>query len=258
MLRRIRIAILLLVLLIVGAKTLLDSYDNTRWDAPFVVALYPINGDGSPVAEQSISTLSASDFAPLEKFFDEEAHEYGLALDRPMRFTLAAPLNARPPLPPPHDANVIFIMLWSLHLRWWAWITPPKPPGPTPRIRMFLLFHDPERSPVLEHSTGLSKGRLGIANLFASKREVGSNHTVIAHELLHTLGATDKYDLTTTLPRYPDGFAEPEVIPRYPQRFAELMAGRIAISASEARIPESLDQVLIGPATAREIGWKKR
>jgi hypothetical protein len=36
------------------------------------------------------------------------------------------------------------------------------------------------------------------------------------------------------------------------------MAGRIPISSTEAETPESLRQVLIGPKTAREIGWTKR
>ena len=34
------------------------------------------------------------------------------------------------------------------------------------------------------------------------------------------------------------------------------MAGRIPQSARESRMPESLDQVLIGPRTAMEIGWR--
>jgi len=33
---------------------------------------------------------------------------------------------------------------------------------------------------------------------------------VIAHELLYTLNATDKYDLNTGLPIFPNGYAEPE------------------------------------------------
>jgi hypothetical protein len=35
----------------------------------------------------------------------------------------------------------------------------------------------------------------------------------------------------------------------------ELMAGRVAVSPSDAEIPASLEQMLVGPATAREIGW---
>jgi len=258
MFRRIRITVLLLLLLVIGLAAFRDKIYGTQWDAPYVIALYPSNGDGSAVAEQYVSSLTLADFTPLEKFFQDEAREYGVSLDRPMQFTLAGQLRALPPLPPTHSPNIASVMLWSLHFRWWAWSTPPKPPAPTPRIRMFMLFYDPKLNSVLDHSTGLAKGRLGIAHLFASKDLAGSNQTIIAHELLHTLGATDKYDLQTNQPRYPDGFAEPGTIPRYPQRFAELMAGRIPVSAQEAKIPESLKEVLIGPATAAEIGWQKR
>jgi hypothetical protein len=78
---------------------------------------------------------------------------------------------------------------------------------------------------------------------------------VLAHELLHTLKATDKYDPRTLQPIHPDGYAEPDSSPRYPQEFAELMGGRVPITATEAEIPVDLRQVLIGERTASEIGW---
>jgi len=81
---------------------------------------------------------------------------------------------------------------------------------------------------------------------------------VITHELLHTFGATDKYDPATGLPRYPDGFAEPELVPRYPQRLAEIMAGKMPLTSTEADLPENLGQERVGPLTAREIGWASR
>jgi hypothetical protein len=53
----------------------------------------------------------------------------------------------------------------------------------------------------------------------------------------------------------PDGLAEPALEPRYPQRFAEIMARERPLSeTSEARLV-SLDELGVGPATAREIGW---
>jgi hypothetical protein len=35
------------------------------------------------------------------------------------------------------------------------------------------------------------------------------------------------------------------------------MGGRLPVSAREARMPESLDEVLVGEGTAREIGWRR-
>src|SRR4030095_10262266 len=100
------------------------------------------------------------------------------------------------------------------------------------------------------HSIGLQKGLFGIVNVFADRRMLGSNDTVIAQELLHTLGATDKYDPATNQPAWPDGYAEPQRAPRYPQEYADLRGGRIPSSASESSTPESLREVIIGGQTA--------
>jgi hypothetical protein len=105
------------------------------------------------------------------------------------------------------------------------------------------------------HSLGLKEGLIGIVHAFATRPMTPTNSVVIAHELLHTLGATDKYDPASGRPRHPEGYAEPEREPRHPQTAAELMAGRIPLSPGRAEIPESLDQVVVGRVTAREIGW---
>ena len=126
-----------------------------------------------------------------------------------------------------------------------------------PDIRLYLLYHNPATSPRLSHSTALNKGRIGRVNLFGSNEYAKQNLVILAHELLHTLTATDKYDLQTNLPAYPEGFAEPNKEPRYPQDFAELMGGRVPMTETKAEIPKSLEQTLIGEKTAREIGWIK-
>ena len=81
------------------------------------------------------------------------------------------------------------------------------------------------------------------------------NRIVITHELLHILGATDKYDLYTGQPIAPDGLANPGQSPLYPQDFAEIMGGRIATSAYRWRHPASLNFCVVGTETAAEIGW---
>jgi hypothetical protein len=83
----------------------------------------------------------------------------------------------------------------------------------------------------------------------------GANNVVIAHEILHTLGATDKYDLATLAPLYPAGYAEPDREPLHPQSFAEIMAGRYATDEDTFEMPEALDSVLVGDQTAYEIRW---
>jgi hypothetical protein len=254
--RKLRIAVLLVILLFVILNTWFDRIYSTDWNIPLRVAAFPINADGSPVTERYIRQLSSAGFQQIESFFEQEAAEYGLQMERPIRLTLAQPLSQRPPALAP-DPNMFSAALWSLRMRFWAWRVD-APPGPAPDVKLFVLYHDPALSQTLPHSLGLQKGLFGVVHIFANAGMQGSNDTVIAHELLHTLGATDKYDLRTNQPVRPDGYAEPDVQPLYPQSYAELMGGRIPVSSTESSMPESLQQVLVGPKTASEIGWRKR
>jgi len=254
--RRLRIAILLLILLFVALNTYFDRVYSTDWNIPLRIAAFPIDADGSEATARYIRQLPPDAFQRIETFFEREAKEYGLQMERPIRVTLAPPLPQRPPTLDPR-AGRLSVLLWSLKMRYWAWRVD-APPGPAPDIKLFVLYHDPAISPALPHSLGLQKGLIGVVHVFADAGMKGSNDTVIAHELLHALGATDKYDLASNQPLHPDGFAEPNREPLYPQSWAELMAGRMPISSTEAQTPESLQHVLIGPKTASEIGWKKR
>jgi hypothetical protein len=57
------------------------------------------------------------------------------------------------------------------------------------------------------------------------------------------------------LPKYPDGFSDPQLLPLYTQQLAEIMAVKTPLSATEARMPDSLEDERVGPVTAKEIGW---
>jgi len=254
--RRLRIALLLVILLFVALNTYFDRVYSTDWNIPLRVAAFPINADGSAVTERYIQQLPADAFARIETFFEQEAKEYGLQMERPIRLTRQAPL-AQPPPELARDPSALSAALWSLRMRFWAWRVD-APPGPAPDIKLFVLYHDPAISPAIPHSLGVQKGLFGVVHVFADATMQGSNDTVIAHELLHTLGATDKYDLRTNQPNLPDGFAEPDRQPLYPQSFAELMGGRVPLSNTQSTTPESLRQVIVGAKTANEIGWSKR
>ncbi len=94
-----------------------------------------------------------------------------------------------------------------------------------------------------------------MVKAFASRHQAASNNVIITHEMLHTLGATDKYDLQTLQPRYPEGYADPEKKPLLPQEYAEIMGRAIPLSSSESKMPDSLAYTVIGPITAKEIKW---
>jgi hypothetical protein len=253
--KAIRIFILSAILVLVGADAWLTKLRTTSWDHPLRVVVYPINGDGSEAAARYIAKLDIAQFDGIEQLVKEQALRYGISVSEPVDIALANPVAEIPPLPP-RDGNMFKVIWWSLKLRVWA-SDRDHYAGPIPEVRAFTLYYDPKTHPVLEHSTALEKGMIGVIKLFASEKMAEQNNMVLLHELLHTLGATDKYDLGTDQPLYPDGYAEPDLQPRLPQNKAEIMAGRIPLSNTRAEMPNRLANVLVGVKTAREIGWIK-
>lgn len=251
--KQLRILILLLILLLVAVSTWLTKMRTTSWEKPLVVAVYPINGDGSTQAASYIQQLALQDFDDIERFFSDEAAEYRLAIKQPVDIVLGPQLEEYPPAPPA-DRNVLGVMWWSLKIRLWA-KSIVSDFGPPAHIQMFVLYHDPKQNPRLAHSLGLQKGLLGVVHAFAGERQTASNNVVIAHELLHTVGASDKYDLQSNVPLYPIGYAEPDKEPVLPQQYAEIMAGRVPLTQTRYRQARNLREVLIGEYTAQEIRW---
>jgi hypothetical protein len=254
MFKKLRIFILLIILATAIQQIFLDKAD-LDWKDNFYVAVYPINADASAEVGAYIKTLTRDDFEPIAEYFAEEGARFKLAKSRPIEVQLGEVVTDIPPAPP-QNGSLLDTIIWSLKFRLFAFNNSPKV-NVKPDIKLYLLFYNPATSPVLSHSTAIAQGRIGRVNLFGDTAYNKQNLVITAHELLHTLTATDKYDLATTLPAYPDGYAEPDKQPRYPQDFAELMGGRVPESDSKAEIPKSLAQTLIGEKTAREIGWKK-
>ena len=79
----------------------------------------------------------------------------------------------------------------------------------------------------------------------------------VAHYLARMMGATPQLD-DHGYPLFPTGFAEPNLPQRYPQTMAELMGCYIPVAAFQVERVGSLDQVVIGPHTAYQLGWISR
>lgn len=248
----VRKFVLLTVLGVVALGSWLAARNATDWQEPLWVQLYPINGDGLESTAGYIESLGVAEFTDIGSFMVQEVERYGVSLPQPVKIILGEHVTEHPPAVPV-DGNLLQIARWSLELRWWAYRVTRDHAGPPPDIRLFLVYFDPAQTPALKHSVGLEKGRIGIVNVFAARRQSGANSFVIAHEMLHTLGASDKYAVPSLLPRFPDGYADPAQSPLYPQQKAEIMGGRIPIDEESAAIPRSLRAAVIGPDTAREI-----
>lgn len=252
--KNIRIAILLFVLLGVALHSWFDRRATQSWKETLWVGIFPLNGDGTAEAQHYIAGLRAADFTGIEDFIAREAHRYGVTLERPVHVELY-PQGAELPPVLEADSGILGVAWWSLQLRWFAAHASEVPDRAPPRIRLFVLFHDPSTLERVPDSHGLQKGLVGVVHVFAQAAMAGSNNIVIAHELMHTLGASDKYDAKTGAPVYPLGFADPHQNPLYPQAQAEIMAGRRALGAHESDMPAGLRDVIVGPATALEIRW---
>ncbi|MEM1261237.1 MAG: hypothetical protein AAGH76_02445 [Pseudomonadota bacterium] len=253
MFRLIRITVLLYVLVCVALASYVTRSVASDWSRTLWVAVYPINGDNSATTAEFISALDDDSFADIEAFFKREASRYGWDTREPVHIHLSHDVVEKP-ASPPFDGNLLERIVWSLGMRWWSFRVTHDDGAPTPDVKAFLVLYQLDGTPQLENSVGLRKGMISVVNAYAERRAQGSNNVILAHEIMHTLGATDKYDPSTSLPTFPHGFAEPERQPLLPQRRAELMGGRIPIDATTATIPRSLSSVVIGPASALEIG----
>lgn len=253
MFRKIRILILSVILVIVAMSTWLTQMRNTSWEETLWIAIYPINGDQSRTTRDYISKLSVNEFTDIERFLQDEASYYKLPLKQPAKIVMAPEINSLPPKPP-ESGNVLSIMLWSLKLRYWAYKNNPYN-GPPVHVRLYVIYHDPKLHKRLAHSLGLEKGHLGVVNAFASRGYRAKNNVIITHEFLHTLGASDKYDLASSVPHFPAGYADPLKKPLHPQKMAEIMGGRIPLTSTRSVIPPGLHKVVVGNKTASEINW---
>jgi len=245
-----RIIILLIILVISAFYSKLQRLQSTAWVEPLQVAIYPINADGHAETSAYINGLNSENFKSLEQFFNKQWLNYSELDFQPVAIELMPVIAVKPP-EPPQSGNIIKTMFWSLRLRFWAYHNSLTSDKTT--VNIFIQYQQFDEQQHLAHSLGLQKGLIGVVNAYAGRPYQETNNVVIAHELLHTVGASDKYDLQTGQPIYPDGFAVPSA--KYNQLKAELMGGRVPISVTESEMPSSLRYCVIGDKTASEIGW---
>jgi hypothetical protein len=101
---------------------------------------------------------------------------------------------------------------------------------------------------------GEDGGEVGLVRVAVGNGQPTLALTALAHELLHCLGATDKYDAAGHA-LLPQGLAEPGLSPQLPQRRAEVMVGEVPLGPGKGRLAESLEELAVGPQTAAEVGW---
>ncbi len=244
---------MLAILIVVGLTSAHQREYTRNWNQPLSAIIYPINADGNTATDTFIQGLKDSDFTSINKWGEREAKRYDLDLSNPFNVTLGQQLHKLPPAFP-ENQSALSVLLWGLKFRWWAFQNTPDDHQDITQVRLFVIYHEATEGKVLAHSLGMQKGLMGLVHAFADRRSNSQNNIVISHELLHTVGAKDKYQANGQ-PVFPEGYVDSDRKPLHPQRKAEVMAGRIALSPNQHKMAESLKSVQINPLTAREINW---
>lgn len=248
-----RIVLLLSVLFVMLAGTWMDERRLAGWERPVWVTIYPIVADRDPQTRKHAEAIDAASFEEINHFFERDLSVYGISLTPAFNFQIAPVTDELPPVIPDR-LSPLAIALWSLEMRWWSWRMDRNDGLVAADIQMFVLYHEIGGDSEMSMSVGMRKGMYGLVKAYAGQGTNKQNQIVIAHEMLHVLGATDKYVFATGDPEYPFGYVEPNKRPLFPQTQAEIMGGRIPLSSFESLMPDSLKQCRIGHQTAEEIG----
>lgn len=247
-----------MILLAILAAVALGAWSERRkvrsWTRPLVVGVFPVPATDDPELRALVAGLDSEQLSPVARFFAAEARRLDAPSLDPLVLELGPVVSKRPPSPP-DSGSALDAISFSLSLRYWSWRVRRSVDAPEVDLAVFLVLHPAAPGTELEHSVGLERGLVAVVHGFAGEAAMGPNHVVIAHELLHLFGATDKYEPGSGQPLHPEGYAEPERDPLHPQRFAEIMGGRIPESPSRATMPKTLEECMIGLTTAGEIGW---
>ena len=254
---RVRVSILLTVLAVV---CLWACYDvrarkaRNEWAQPIRVGLVLLErGNVEPKALPALISRAVA----LEERLAEEYARYQPGRPRMIEIVPIGPVRVET-LPPSDTGDNFFERVVHAY-RLWRYTEAVDRAASVPARRFdsrIYLVAEPPKSSSVSHVEGFSEegGRVGVTHVELDASTVDLALFVVAHELLHTLGASDKYDATGRT-RFPEGLPEPEQAPLFPQPGAEVMARNRVISATEERPPSSLSELFVGRLTAQEIGW---
>lgn len=254
--RLLRLAVLLGVLAIVvayAAKDVWQRRDRNGWRRPLDVAI--VIAEREPL-DPTLTGALRERLTTLEQRLSEERGRYGSG-PAPFRFQLYGPVSVSSAPPAPASDHLTDLAVHAF--RAWRYFRDVNEranvPSPAFDSLVYLVARRPadvRRNAVEGQSE--QGGRTGSVEVELDETMVDLALFVATHELLHTLGASDKYD-ERGLVLVPDGLADPDRRPLYPQVAAEVMSRNVALGPNQERPPVSLAELRVGTATAREIGW---
>jgi len=258
----LRVAVLVVILIVVAAwagGVHRSRSSRVQWDRPVEVAIVLL----SPVDLDAIQVSRFQDvLAQLEDRLSAEFARYG-GSGAPFSLKLVGPVSFNGPLSfTPESSRLLdranhAYRLWkTLRAIHAAASFDPRPYD----ARIYLLLEPATETGgalrTFAEGSGAVGGEVGFVRAAAGSDDAVLALTAVAHELLHCLGASDKYDAAGHA-IVPDGLAEPGLAPQYPQNYAEWMVGEVPTGPGRGRLPSSLAELRVGAVTAREIGWEK-
>lgn len=260
---RVRVGILLFVLFVVILYAIRDFRSRgarKNWDQTLEVALVVVRVEGTQTVDDAALAALRGRVGALETRLASEMTRYRAGSPPPFHFSVLGPVTVSSPPPTPSGDGPTDLAKQAIALAGWLRETDPRAGVVSDRYdtRIYLAVRRP-RSQDRSVIEGQSEegGRVGVVEVELDDTMADLTLFVVTHELMHTLGASDKYD-ETGRSRAPDGLAEPNRSPLYPQRFAEVMARNVPVSPSSERVPETIDELAVGALTASEIGWTLR
>ncbi|WP_146210175.1 B-box zinc finger protein [Vitiosangium sp. GDMCC 1.1324] len=252
----LRVSVLLMVLVLIafwGTSRQRTRERRLEWERPLSVAVVLLaRGEVKPEVRQAWS----EGVGRLEGWLEREAGRYRADLGRPVRFVLAGPQPAAGlELTPPGDSLVARALhAWTLSRALSAVDEAAGLSSQGLDARIYVMLEPTSEGERLVEGMAEAGGSVGLVRGVQEDTELTLELTAVAHELFHCLGAEDAYDAQGHA-RVPEGLVEPGRQPLYPQPAAEVMVGEVPVGEAEGRLPESLEEVRVGPFTAISLRW---
>lgn len=256
----VRVGILLFILFTVVLWAIRDTWtrrERLQWDRTLDVAVVLVHVAGTEAVDPAANAAMASRADALARRLADEQRRYRPGSPAPFRFVVKGPVEASTAAPAPASDSLGDLARQAWDASKWTDDVDADAGVVAAHYdsRIYVMVKKPSndlRAAVEGHSE--QGGRRGFVEVELDPSMVDLALMVVAHEMLHTLGATDKYDAQGRA-RFPDGFVDPNASPRYPQARAEVMARNRPIAPNEERVPDTLDELGVGAATAKEIRW---
>jgi hypothetical protein len=231
-----------------------ERRERNAWLRPLHVGFVLLRA--GPVSDETSDMLRAR-MTDLQTHLEREFQRWRPTEQVPFIFSVYGPLDIS--VPPPESYSEKFTDLAYFAYQQWRYLRDVDTRAHVPRSeldsRIYLVIRPPNTGN-LQFVEGQSEqgGRVGVVNVQLDESMVDFALIVATHELLHTLGASDKYDEYGHA-LVPDGLAEPDKVPPFPQQYFEVMARNRPVSPEAEEPPEAVEQLRIGRKTAQEIGW---